>query len=253
MVKFKVNIAEDDQDFTVTAAYRKLFKQLKELKTCKGRIIHVIGAPGTGKSANIYKAVNNLDLNVYNAILKLDDIHQSSMDVYNKFFHSLKEDMKVKGVDEVFERAAEYDAVLLADRFHDSHYLYDDKVGFSLWMDHKGFRSFPFYLSLVLFYFRNKSKFRRLNLVFQTAWTFRVRGVKKDLCTDFGLLTKIFVSFLNIFFVVVEISYTESEIIEIVKKRMPGLGDEDIRPYIACYGNRIRFILEAIEKSQHGN
>ena len=51
---------------------------------------------------------------------------------------------------------------------------------------------------------------------------------------------------------VVEISYTESEIIEIVK-RMPGLGDEDIRPYIACYGNRIRFILEAIEKSQHGN
>ncbi len=137
--------------------------------------------PGTGKSANIYTAVNNLDLNVYNAILKLDDIHQSSMDVYNKFFHSLKEDMKVKGVDRVFERAAD-DAVLLADRFHDSHYLYDDKVGFGFtWMDHKGFRSFPFYLSLVLFYFGNKSKFRRLNLVFQTAWTFRV-GSERRIC-----------------------------------------------------------------------
>ena len=253
MVKFKVNIAEDDQDFIVTAAYQRLYKQLKELKSCKGRIIHVIGAPGTGKSANIYTAVNNLDLNVYNAILKLDDIHQSSMDVYNKFFHSLKEDMNVQSVDAVFDRAAVYDAVLLADKFHDSHHLYEGKVGFSLWMDHKGFRSFPFYLSLVLFYFRNKSKFHRVNLVFQTAWTFWVRGVKKDLFTDFGLLSRIFVSFLNIFFVVVEISYTDSEIVEIVKKRMPGFGEEDIKPYITSYGDRIRFILEAIEKSHHGN
>lgn len=253
MVKFKVNTAEDDQDFTVTAAYQRLYRQLKDLKTSKGRIVHVIGAPGTGKSANIYTAVNNLDLNVYNAILKLDDVHQSSTEVYNKFFNTLKEDMKVKSIDEVFKEASDYDAVLLADRFHDSHYIYEGKVGFSLWMDNKGLRGFPFYLSLISFYFRNKSKFRKVNLVFQTAWTFRIRGVKKDLFTDFGLLSRIFVSFLKVFFVVVEISYSESEIIEIVKKRVPDVGEEEIRSYIERYGNRIRFILEAIEKSHHGN
>lgn len=253
MVKFKVNTAEDDQDFTVTAAYQRLYRHLKDLKTSKGSIVHVIGAPGTGKSANIYTAVNNLDLNVYNAILKLDDVHQSSSEVYHKFFDTLKEDMEVKSVDEVFKKASDYDAVLLADRFHDSHYLYEGKVGFSLWMDNKGLGSFPFYLSLVFFYFRNKSKFQKVNLVFQTAWTFRIRGVKKDLFTDFGLLSRIFVSFLKVFFTVVEISYSESEIIEIVKKRVPDAGEEEIRSYIGRYGNRIRFILEAIEKSHHGN
>jgi len=124
MVKFKVNTAEDDQDFRATTAYKKLYARLKDLKTRKGRIIHVIGAPGTGKSANIFQAVKDLDLNVYNAVLALDDIHQSSTEVYNKFFDTLKEDMKVNSIDGVFDKASEYDAVLLADRFHDSHYLY---------------------------------------------------------------------------------------------------------------------------------
>jgi len=81
MVKFKVNTAEDDQDFRATTAYKKLYARLKDLKTRKGRIIHVIGAPGTGKSANIFQAVKDLDLNVYNAVLALDDIHQSSTEV----------------------------------------------------------------------------------------------------------------------------------------------------------------------------
>jgi len=87
--------------------------------------------------------------------------------------------MKVNSIDGVFDKASEYDAVLLADRFHDSHYLYEGKVGFSLWMDNKGFGSFPFYFSLIILYFRNLSRFRKVNLVFQTAWTFRTRGVKR--------------------------------------------------------------------------
>ena len=251
MVKFKVNTAEDDQDFRATTAYKKLYARLKDLKTRKGRIIHVIGAPGTGKSANIFQAVKDLDLNVYNAVLALDDIHQSSTEVYNKFFDTLKEDMKVNSIDGVFDKASEYDAVLLADRFHDSHYLYEGKIGFSLWMDNKGFGSFPFYFSLIILYFRNLSKFRKVNLVFQTAWTFRTRGVKKDLFTDFGLFSRLMVSLLKLFFDVVEISYSESEIIDIVKKRIPDVEAEEIRSYIERYGNRIRFILKAIEKSQN--
>jgi len=56
---------------------------------------------------------------------------------------------------------------------------------------------------------------------------------------------------LKLFFEVVEISYSESEIIDIVKKRTPDVEEEEIRSYIERYGNRIRFILKAIEKSQN--
>lgn len=250
MVKYKVNTPDDDQDFVATAAYKRLSGQLNDLKIHKGRIIHVIGAPGTGKSANIYQAIKDLDLNVFNAVLALDDVHQSSFEVYHKFFDTLKEDMGVDSVEEVYMKASEYDAVLLADKFHDSQYLYDDKVGFSLWVDNKGIRSFPFYLLLVLHYFRNISKFRGVNLIFQTAWTFRIKGVKYDLFTDFGPLSKLLVRILRIFFMVVEIFYTESEIIAIVKKRVPHAEEKEIKSYIKQYGNRIRYILQAINKSQ---
>lgn len=249
MVRFKVNKPDDRQDFVITTAYKKLYGQLNDLKTHKGRIVHVMGAPGTGKSANIYEAIENLDLNVYNAVLVLDHVDQDSFEVYHKFFDALKEDMKVKSVEEVYKKASKYDAILFADRFHDAHYLYGDMVGFSLWMNNNGMRSFPFYLLLILHYIWNIFRFRGINLVFQTSWAIRIKGVKRDLFTDFGLFSRLLVSILKIFFVVVEISYTESEIIEIVKKRVPDADEEEIKLYMDQYGSRIRFILESLKES----
>ena len=251
MVRFKVNRPDDSQDFVFTNAYKKLYKQLNVLKTHRGRILHVMGAPGTGKSANIYEALDNLDLNVYNAVLVLDDVDLNSIEVYHKFFDSLKEDMKVDSVGGVYKKASEYDSVLFADRFHDSHYLYDNKAGFSSWTDNKGVKTFPFYLLLILNYLWNIFKFRKINLVFQTSWAVKIKGVKRDLFTDFGMFSRLLVSVLKIFFIVVEISYTESEIVEIVKKHLPDADEEEIKLNIKQYGSRIRYILQSMKEESY--
>ena len=65
MGKFKVNSIEDNKNFLITDCYKKLCKMFETLKVSKGKIVHVVGAPGTGKSANIYSALNKMDLNVY--------------------------------------------------------------------------------------------------------------------------------------------------------------------------------------------
>ncbi len=253
MVRYKVNRPDDEENFVITKAYKKLYGQLNDLKTHKGRIVHVMAAPGTGKSANIYEAIKSLNLNVYTGFLALDDVSQSSFEVYHKFFNTFKEDMEVKSVEQVYVKASEYDAVLFADKFHDSQYLYDDKVGFSVWMANKGVRSFPFYFLLILHYLWNIFKFRRINLVFQTSWAIRFRGAKYDLFTDFGWFSRLLIWILKIFFVVVEISYTESEIVEIVKKHLPDADEEEIKPYMEQYGSRIRFILQVMREEYTGN
>lgn len=243
----KVNSPDEKREFVVTEAYQRLYSSLKNLKNVKGRIIHVVGAPGTGKSTNIYEAINNLNLDVYDAGLILGDVDRNSWEVYQDFFKSLKKDMGVKSKEELYEKLTLYDGVLFADRFHDSQYIYDGKVGFSLWVDYKGLKTFPIYLFFISYYLRNVVRFRRVNLIFQTAWKIHIRGVKYDLFTDFGLFSKFLTGFLRIFFEVVDISYTESEIIEIVEKRLPDVDEEQIKLYIKKYGSRIRFILMALE------
>lgn len=250
MVKYKVNTPDEAHDFVVTRAYKRLYEQLNDLKTHKGRIVHVIGAPGTGKSSNLYEAIKSLDLNVYSAVLVLDDTSQSSFEVYHEFFDTLKEDMKVGNMEEVHRKASQYDAILFADKFHDAHYLYDGKVGFSSWMNDKGIRAFPFYLLLILHYLRNIFKFRRINLVFQTSWAVKRNGVKYDLFTDFGLFSRLLTSTLKLFFVVVEISYTESEIMEIVKKHLPDADEEEVKSLVKQHGSRVRFILQSLNESK---
>ena len=248
MVEYKVNSPEDSQEFVTTHAYNKLYGRLKALKNRKGRIIHVIGAPGTGKSANIYEAVNELKLNVYEPILILDNVDESSWKIYHDLFKTLRIGLNVKSNEKIFKKASEYDAVLWADKFHDSHLLHENKVGFSQWMNNKGLKSFLFYFLLILYYFRHIFKLRKINLVFQTAWTIHVGGIKYDLFTDFGLISKLLILILKVFFEVVEISYTESEIVEIVKKHKPEANESEIRFYIKRYGNKIRLILQSLRE-----
>lgn len=247
MDRHKVNSPDDNREFVVTEAYQKLYSSLKDLKNVKGRIIHVVGAPGTGKSTNIYEAINNLKLNVYDAGLILDSVDKNSWEVFQEFFKTLRDDMGVKNNEELCEKVALYDGILFADRFHDSQYICDGKAGFSLWVDNKGLKAFPIYLFFISHYLRNIFRFRRVNLIFQTAWKIHIKGVKYDLFTDFGLLSKFLIGFLRIFFEVVEITYTESEIMEIVKKRLPYADEKEIKLYINKYGSRIRFILQLLE------
>jgi hypothetical protein len=47
---------------------------------------------------------------------------------------------------------------------------------------------------------------------------------------------------------VVVISYTKEEMIKIVKSYYDFLSDEEIETYIKKYGNRPRFIFEALER-----
>lgn len=248
MVNYKVNSPEDNKIFTVTRAYGKICDLFKDLKTQKGRIIHILGAPGTGKSANIYEAIKDLNLNVYDAILMMDDVDKSSKEVFKDFFNSLKYDLKVKKSEDVYLKVAEYDAILFADKFHDSHLLYENKVGFSLWVDHKGFKTLPFYILSIYEYIRHIKEFKNLNLIFQTAWTVRVKGVKYDLFTDLGVFSRLLVGLLKLLFDVVEVSYLESEIIEIVQNLLPDTDEERIKPGIRKYRNKIRFILESLKK-----
>ena len=248
MVRYKVNRPKDSLEFVYTNAYNKLYDVLKQLKNNKGRIIHVIGAPGTGKSANIFKAINELELNVHEPFLILDDADESAWKVYREFFMTLKNDLNVNNDVELFKKAAEYDALVWADKFHDSHLLYRNKTGFSQWMNNKGLKSFLFYFLLILYYFRHIFKLRKINLVFQTAWTIHVGGIKYDLFTDFGLISKLLILILKVFFEVVEISYTESEIVEIVKKHKPEANESEIRFYIKRYGNKIRLILQSLRE-----
>lgn len=247
MARFKVNLPGEEGGFVETRSYQELYEKLQDVKRRKGRIIHVIGAPGTGKSTNIYHAIKSLNLSVYNAFIDLDHLHLSSRDVYRRFFTTLKEDMGVKSTEEVYKRTSQYDLVLVADKFHDTHLLYEDKVGFSQWMNKNGVKSLLFYLLLIGHYLRNRGKFSSINLVFQTSWAVKSGGKKCDLFTDFGVFSRLMLSFLKIFFEVVEISYSEEEIIEIVENKLPGAEVVDIKRCIDVYRSRIRFILNAME------
>ena len=116
-----------------------------------------------------------------------------------------------------------------------------------MWVDNKGIKTLPFYLLLIWQYFRHYREFKNINLIFQTAWKIRIKGVKYDLFTDFGLFSALIKQLLRILFVVVEISYTPDEIIEIVKKHRPEADDKEIEQNIKKYGSRIRFILQSID------
>ena len=123
MGKYKINSVSDNGVFVVTESYIKLCNKFKSLKNSRGKIIHVIGAPGTGKSANIYAALEELGLNVYDVKSPIKDVNINSKDVFNGVYRKIKEDLGVGSKDEVYKGLSRYDAILFADRFHDSHLM----------------------------------------------------------------------------------------------------------------------------------
>jgi len=246
MDKFKVNSGSDNGTFFVTESYKKLFKKLKSLKTSRGRIIHVTGAPGTGKSTNIYHAINELNLNVYDVGLNITNENMSSKQLFNHVYSDMKQSLGAESKDEVYKYLSKYDAILFADKFHDAHLIDNKQVGFSLWTKKKGINSFKFYILCIDEYLRNRKDYKTINILLQTAWRVKIAGKKYDLFTDLGILSKLFVYFLKIFFEVVEIKYTNQETIKIVQKHV-NADEKTIAPYIDRYGKKPRIICNALE------
>lgn len=247
MVDYKVQSEGDNEGFVYTRSFRKIYRMFRSLKNRKGRFVLITGTPGTGKSANIYTALKSLDLNVYDPTLFLDD-HMNASEVFGEFYRTLRTDLGVETNEEVYQKVQDYDMVLLADNLLDSEFIDKNKVGLSLWTLNKGFDTFPFYYGVLMEYLKHRNDLKKINVVIQTAFVFRFRGLKYDLLTDFYLLSDILVLILELFFEVVKISYTEEETIEIVKNNFADVGEKQIKNCIKKFGCKPRFIFEALEK-----
>jgi len=249
MEKYKVSSVQDNRVFLITDCYKKLFKIFETLKTKKGKIVHIVGAPGTGKSTNIFQAIHETELNVYDVKFSLKSGDESSKEVFKRIFEVLAKDLGLNSKEEIYKKLSEFDTVLIADSFHDSHNLNSENTGFSQWTDKAGLKSFYFYFLCIIEYFKNRKYFKKINLVFQTAWRIRIRGKKYDIFTDFGGFSKIILNLLKIFFVVEKISYSKKEIIEIVRMHIEDVDTQNIKHCIQKYGCKPRFICNALEKN----
>ena len=249
MEDHKVTSFKSDKEFIVTESFLKLTKKFKSLKNTKGRIILVIGAPGTGKSSNIYHAIETVDLKYYEPILFIDNVKMSSKSVYNRINNILCEDLHVNTKNEVFTKLAKFDTVLVADKFLDSEYINKSKIGLAEWVSHKTILTIPFYILWMIEALKYRSALKKINLIFQTAWTVQIRGFKYDIITDFGIISKIFQIILKNLFEVVKIEYTDAETIEIVKSHNKSISPDEIKHYIKKYENKPRYILNDLEET----
>jgi hypothetical protein len=248
MAEYRVQSEGDSNDFVFTRSFRKIYRMFLSLKNLKGRFVLIIGTPGTGKSANIYSALKILDLNIYDPTLFLDNMDMSSSEVFHEFFKTLRLDLGVKNNEEIYQKVSEYDAVLLADKLLDSEFLDKDKFGLSLWTENNGIKAFPFYIKVFQEYLKHRGELEKVNVVIQTAFMIKIKGVKYDLLTDFSILSEISVFLMNLFFEIIRISYSEEETVQIIHKNFPDAGEDQIKSCINKYGCRPRFILEALER-----
>ena len=247
MEDHKVISYKNTKKFIVTDSFLKLIKKFKSLENTRGRIILIIGSPGTGKSSNTYHAINTIDLNYYEPILLIDSTKTSSNDVYNQIYEFLYYDLFAKTKDEVFNEMSKFDAVLVADKFLDSQYIDKSKIGLAEWVKNKSILSIPFYLMFIFDTLKYRNKLKKINLVFQTAWTIEINGIKYDIITDIGLFSSMLQSILKKIFEVVKIEYTEDETIKIVKSYFKDVNIKEIRYYINKYGFKPRYILNDLE------
>jgi hypothetical protein len=170
-------------------------------------------------------------------------------EVYMALINTMEQDFGVKTEEEVYKEISKYDTVLFADELLDSGSLNKEKIGLSQWIHENRLKSILFYFLLVYTYLKHLKEFKKLNIVFHTTWTFIIKETKYDLLTDFSLLSLIFKSILKLFFEVIEISYTESETIKIVKSYFKDIKEEQIKYHIKKYGCKPRLILNALENN----
>ena len=188
-----------------------------------------------------------MDLNIYEIESSLSNPHAHSQEVFCTLIKDLKNSLGVKSKVEVYDKLSDFDAVLFADQFHDKHTIDNEKVGFSEWTRKVGFRSLRFYIICVTEYLKFYKRFQKMNIIFQTAWRIRIRGKKYDLFTDFGIFSRAILIILGKLFYVVEISYSNSETVNIVKSHLKDIDEEKMEECINKHGHRPRFILNDLK------
>ena len=247
MSSYKVNSGHGNQNFVFTHSYKEVSKALERIKFKKGEIIHILGAPGTGKSANICQALDELYLKVYDVKLEVSSLDASSKEVFDMLLESSKKDVQVHSKKELYKRLSEFDAVLIADSFHDSHLQNPYSIGFSQWTDKSILKVFSFFLMCFWEYFSHWRYLRNVNFLFQSSWRIYIRGRKYDLFSELGILSKVIGFILKRIFTVAVISYSEKETVEIVKNHIPQANQDIIKYYIEKHGYKPRFICNDIQ------
>lgn len=84
-------------------------------------------------------------------------------------------------------------------------------------------------------YLKHRRGFQKTNIIFQTLWRIYFLGRKYDAFTDMGLVSWVLVKVLELFFEVVEVSYSEEETVKIVKKHV-NASEMEIKKLIKRYG-----------------
>jgi len=172
-----------------------------------------------------------------------------SKEIFKEVYREIKTDIGVVSKEEVYLGLSKYDAILFADKFHDSHLLDDSNIGFSLWTDQAGFKAIKFYFLCIFEYFKERKSFKEINMILQTAWRVYFRGKKYDVFSDLGIMSKAVVALMRTFFDVVVISYSPQETFEIVKSHV-NTDDQLIESYIQKYGSKPRLICQSLEKDE---
>ena len=239
---YKVNSASDNSVFVETESYRRLLEALEVIRESRGNILHVVGAPGTGKSANLYRGIQEVGLDVYEVPCNLESSDVDADYVFRHLLDEMKAELGADNRGDLYSKLAEFDAVVFADRFHDSH-DFSEFMGFSQWTATAGSETLKFYLRCIREYIRNRGAFGNMNIIFQTAWRFYFRGKKLDIFTDIPILSSVLFHTLRIPFTAVRIDYTVTETLNIIRAHS-GADEEEIRRYIELYGCRPRTVLE---------
>ncbi len=64
-----------------------------------------------------------MGLNVYDVELTIKDVDLDSEEVFKEIYKFLKKDLGANSKEEIYKRLSKFDAILFADKFHDSHLI----------------------------------------------------------------------------------------------------------------------------------
>jgi len=242
MEDFKVFSDIDNEKFVQTSCYKKLYKMFKGLKSEKGLLLFIVGAPGTGKSVNIIRVIEELDLKIFRINDQIPSLSMNSKEVFSELSKSFKHQLGASSNEEAYKLISEFDGVMVEDFVQ-----YSSKKPLGIWTEISGFKAIPFYFFCIKEYLNHKKEYKKINIIFQNAFGIQYKDKTYYLLTDLGMLSKIALIFFEIFFEIIVISYSEDETIKIVKNYVETNNDV-IKSLIEDYGHNPRHICQKLSK-----
>lgn len=247
MELFKVVSEIEKGKFVNTHSYKELYKKFQNLKSDKGKIIFVVGAPGTGKTVNIITAIEELNLNIFRFNDKIPTNLINSKEIFSEISNSFMYQIGMTSTEEAYKCISEFDAVIFGDNVQPTIFENEKSIPFSNWTEMVGVKAFYFYFLCIIEYLNHIKIYKKINIIFQTAFGINFKGKTYYLFTDLGILSRIAVLLFKIFFDLIVISYSEKETTEIVRCHVKA-SDNDIKSLIKEYGRKPRFICQKLSK-----